>query len=219
MRWRIIFTLLFIGVLSGCANTEDVEVSAITANDSSAQLNKFVIVNDKYQSAENDLQFNEYSRQLVQVLNQQGYVQSVNSKDAEILISLSYRVDAPRTRTEIVNMPVYPRVGPFYGSRFGHYPYPMLGYPVYEPMVYQSISYKKLIRLQAIDAATYAKDKTVKPLWDVLVISNNDNGDLRYMFPYMLVAAQSYIGKNSTHSVMISVPADSPEVMQLRSTR
>ncbi|SFC62003.1 DUF4136 domain-containing protein [Pragia fontium] len=216
MRWQMMFTLLLVGVLSGCAHTENIQVSAIAAGDDSTQYKKFAIVSDKYQATNDDLQFAEYARQVTAVLNQQGYVQAQNSKDAQILVSLSYRLSAPQTRTDIVNVPVYPNVGPFYDTRFGHHPYPILGYPVYQPMVYQSIIYKKLVRLQAIDAVVYAKDKTVKPLWDVMIISHNDNDDLRYMFPYMLVAAEPYIGRNSAHSIEVSVPEKDPAVMQLR---
>lgn len=219
MNWKMVFTLLLVGVLSGCAHTEYVQVSAIKAKDATTQYKKFAIVSDRYQPVNDDLNFAEYARQVAVVLNQQGYVQVKNQQDAEVLISLSYRVSEPQVHTEIVNTPVYPRVGPFYGSRFGYYPYPMLGYPAYEPMVYQSIVYRKLIRLQSIDAGIYRKDKTVKPLWDVLIVSNNDNGDLRYMFPYMLVAAQPYIGQDSQHSVTVSVDEQDPAVLNLKAIK
>ncbi|AWH88352.1 DUF4136 domain-containing protein [Limnobaculum parvum] len=219
MNWKMVFTLLLVGALSGCAHTEYVQVSAIKAKDAAVQYKKFALVSERYQSVNDDLNFAEYARQVAAVLNQQGYVQVTHQQDAEVLISLSYRVSEPQVRTEIVNTPVYPRVGPFYGSRFGYYPYPMLGYPAYEPMVYQSIVYRKLIRLQSIDAGIYRKDKTVKPLWDVLIVSNNDNGDLRYMFPYMLVAAEPYIGQDSQHSVTVSVDEQDPAVLNLQAIK
>ena len=48
------------------------------------------------------------------------------------------------------------------------------------------------------------------------ITSNNQNGDLRYMFPYMLVAAQPYIGQNTGHSINVSVDDKDPMVAALR---
>lgn len=216
MNWRIVLTLLFIGILSGCAHTEDLQVSAITAKDAPVQYKKFVIVSDKNEVVDNDLTFSEFARQVASVLDLQGYVQVKNLDDAQIMVVLTFHISEPQTKTEIVNTPVYPTVGPFYPGRFGYYPYPLLGYPVYQPMVHQSIVYKKLVRLQALDAAAYANQKIIKPLWDIQITSNNQNGDLRYMFPYMLVAAQPYIGQNTGHSINVSVDDKDPMVAALR---
>lgn len=149
------------------------------------------------------------------VLREQGYVAARSPAQAQMLIALSYHIGAPQTRTQIVNTPVYPMPYPVYGPGFGYY-YPMLNYPFYEPMVYQFTVYSKWLRLQAIDASAYAKSKTVKPLWEAQAVSNNESGDLRYMFPYMLTALKPYIGKDSGHAVSVSVPADSPDVQALR---
>ncbi|MDR0805529.1 MAG: hypothetical protein LBN41_02120 [Enterobacteriaceae bacterium] len=220
MRWRIILTLFVVGVLSGCAHKEYVEVSAIAAKDAPTQLNKFVVVSEKYQSVDGDLQFAEYARQVITVLNQQGYVQVQNRNDAQVLVALSYSIGTPQIQTEVLNTPVYPWGDPSYSIGFGYYPYhAMFGYSIYQPVAYQSVNYKKLIHLQAIDAAQYAKDQTVKTLWDVRIANNSDNSDLRYLFPYMLMAAEPYFGKDSEHSVVVPIEENDPAVVQLRSVR
>lgn len=216
MNWRIVFTLLFIGVLSGCANTEDLQVSALAAKDVPTQYKKFVIVSDKNEVVNNDLTFSEYARQVVSVLEMQGYTRVPNIDDAQLMVVLTFHISAPHTKTDIVNTPVYPMAGPFYSGPFGYYPYPLLDYPVYQPMVHQWVVYKKLVRLQALDAAAYTKQKRIKPLWDIQVTSNNENGDLRYMFPYMLVAAEPYIGKDTGQIINVTVDNNNPVVGVLR---
>lgn len=215
MSWRTMAVFLLVGALSGCASTESVQVSSITAKNVYVGDKTFTIVSDDYRPVESDLGFSEYARQVSDVLREQGYVAVKRPSDAKMLIALSYHVGPPQTQTQIVNTPVYPMRGPLYAPGYGYY-YPMWNYPLYEPMVYQFTIYSKWLRLQAIDAAAYAKDKTVKPLWDAQAVSNNENGDLRYMFPYMLTALKPYIGTDSGHTVSVSVPTDSPDVQALR---
>lgn len=215
MRWQIISAWLFISLLSGCAQTEDLQVSSLASTHSDAGYKRFVIVSDSYKPVDNDLTFEEFARQAKQVLIQKGFIAVDNPKDAQLLVALSYHIGTPKTRTEVVNTPTYPMFGPVYIRHYGYY-HPYWNYPVYNTSVYQFTTYQKTMRLQAISAKEFSASKTVKPLWDVIVSSNNENGDLRYMFPYMLVAAGQYIGRNSGYSVSLTLEKNDPYVASLR---
>jgi len=48
------------------------------------------------------------------------------------------------------------------------------------------------------------------------VTSVGTKNDLRLVFPYMLVAAKPYIATNTGQKVEVKMPADDPQVIQLR---
>lgn len=211
---RIISALFLMALLSGCAQTETLQVSSLVADESS-DYKKFMIVSDEYKAVENDLAFAEFARQTTQMLERRGFIPVTRAKDAEILVALSYHIDEPQTHTEVVStprpiMPVYPR-------RHGYYYHPFWDYPMYDTSVYQFTTYKKMIRLQAIDAKAFSRAKsTVKPIWDIVVTSNNGSSDLRYMMPFMLIAASEYVDKNSNYTVNVSLDQKDPRVGRLR---
>ena len=214
MLKRIISALFLIASLAGCAQTETMQVSSLVADDS-VDYRKFAIVSDEYKTVDNDLAFADFARQTKQMLELKGFTPVANIKDAQILVALSYHIDEPQTHTEVVStsrpiMPVYP-------GRRGYYYHPFWDYPMYDTSVYQFTTYKKMIRLQAINAKNYSRTKNVKPVWDVVVTSNNGSSDLRYMMPYMLVAASSYVDKSSSYTVNVSLDQKDPRVGQIRS--
>ena len=215
MRWQIISIWFLIGLLSGCAQTENLRVSSLAGEDSGSDYKRFVIVSGSYKPVDNDLTFGEFARQAKWILIQKGFIAVDDPKNAQLLVALSYHIGAPQTRTEVVNTPDYPMFGPVYIRHYGYY-YPYWRYPVYNTSVYQYTTYKKTVRLYAIDAKAFRANQTVKPLWDVVVSSNNENSDLRYMFPYMLVAAGEYIGKNSGYSVPLALDKNDSQVALLR---
>lgn len=215
---QIMSALCLMTLLSGCAQTETLQVSSLVA-ENGADYKKFMIVSDEYKAVENDLTFAEFARQTTQMLERRGFTPVTKIKDAQILVALSYHIEEPQTHTEVVNTPAY-RPMPLYPypGRRGYYYHPFWDYPAYNTSVYQYTTYQKMVRLQAIDAKEFnsSKNKNVKPVWDIVVTSNNTSGDLRYMMPYMLIAASEYVDKNSNYTVSVSLDQKDPRVGRLR---
>jgi hypothetical protein len=59
--------------------------------------------------------------------------------------------------------------------------------------------------LIAFDWKLFKTKKVEKQLWKTDLESSGSSNDLRYVFPYMIVSAEQYIGTNTRHVVTVKI--------------
>ena len=107
-----------------------------------------------------------------------------------------------------------------YGSGYTQNTYNSPSYGVVGSNVVKQtgVKYLRYITFSAYDANHYRNTGNNKMIWLVEVTSEGWSDDLRYIFPFMLVASEPYIGKSSGQKIKVSIP-DEPtdnKVIQLR---
>lgn len=210
MKKYYYFIVLVIVTHIGCASaTFVVDVSSITTSNHSG---KKVFVVPGNNVAINDIQFIEFSGYIKKALVKKGFtvVDSIDESDQVVL--LGYAISGPQSYTE--NIPLFGPTGVKSSSTFGHinssgnyysstmydYNYGITGIKQIE-----RIYYTRTIVLIAYDWQLFKKKKIEKQLWKTDIVSTGSSDDLRYVFPYMIVAAEKYIGTNTKKAVTVEI--------------
>jgi hypothetical protein len=63
---------------------------------------------------------------------------------------------------------------------------------------------------------TYAKSGKEKIVWSTSITSTGSSGDIRRVFPYLIVAGQTYFGKSSGEKIVVKVYEGDQRVTQLK---
>lgn len=69
---------------------------------------------------------------------------------------------------------------------------------------------------QAVDYAKFEATATIQQLWLIQVRSSGSSGDLRYVLPYMIRAAQPHFGLSTNRELSIPVSVDDPAAEEIR---
>ena len=80
------------------------------------------------------------------------------------------------------------------------------------------ITYLRYLTISAYDVDFYKRTGDNKMIWLAELTSQGSKDDLRYIFPFMLVAAEPYIGRSSGQKVEVIIPDEPADnrVIQLR---
>jgi hypothetical protein len=70
-------------------------------------------------------------------------------------------------------------------------------------------NYTRHLELYAVNLSEYQLTGEVLPVWQSTVVSRGSNGDLRYVFPYLVAALDGLVGIDSGSSVNVTVRQDS----------
>ena len=216
-------------LMSGCASRITVNVNAITNEAIKSAGNHYILTNAAGEVDEKDLYFQEFSRYFQSALKQQGYTRVSNKKDADFEIRFKYGLSDGRTGISTYSWPIYDTVGgdtititekttdssgnPTTTTR-------TIRVPARVERVGTSIesrSYTLFNRTASLQARLLNKDgKPGEVLWMVSISSVGDSNDLRAIMPYLVVASEDFIGKNTGQQREVVLNHDDPRVQALR---
>ncbi len=225
MRLNLLFSFTSFLFLLGCTTTRSnytVKVDAIADTDLIAET--YILKSGMKDVSENDLRFKEYSRIVANALSKKGYKQISDIKNAHMVVLFSYGISNPNSKVSTIQMPVYGSqnntttvVKNSWGQKIGSFetqpsnPFAPGGY---QPVSVEFTTYNRFILLTAFDAKDVlkprAKDEKFDPkmTWETKVTSTGSSGDLRKVFPIMMLGAMPYIGKNSGEQRIIDLELD-----------
>lgn len=182
--------LLSLSSLSGCvANHVSTKVNSFAG--SIPECNRFYVIPGQEHIDFGNLEFREYQEQLIKTLNGLGYQRQ--DADPCLVVFLSYGITQPSHVSSTYSLPQY---GMTASGRYG----------VIGGQVHSSVDtyYTRQIKLDAMDVTDFSKTNKMVPVWRVIVTSTGSEGTVREVFPFMLKAAQEYIGKSGTYDVNVS---------------
>lgn len=213
----LIFSLAFF--LSSCATTKHftVQIDSIGSDLYQEQKTYIAVPTDKDVSAD-DLRFKEYAGYIRKILAKKGYMEVNSTDDANIIVYLTYGVGDPELHTYAYSLPVYGQVGiiaspgPAPGNPgqpprkppFEHFS-PIFGI-VGTKTEYQTVTtYFRYCKIEAFDLSLYRTTNTEKQLWSTIITSRGESDDLRMVMPYMIAAAENYIGVDTGRKVEVVI--------------
>ncbi|CRX37966.1 hypothetical protein [Estrella lausannensis] len=228
--WLSNLFMVFMSILiCGCSTPFNVTVDSISSP-IAIEKNKFIIIPGNKDVDENNLQYAEFSAYTEKVLESIGFEKVSNPEDADVGIFLSYGVSDPKFYEYTYSTPIWGQTGVAqsntYGSvtRYGNCATysqnttytPQYGVIGSQTNVGVGVVYFRNLTLEGVDLEKFRENGKVYDLWKTAAISNGESGDLRYVFPYMLVASKNFIRTNSLQKVNIQIAKDNHEVEELK---
>ena len=216
-------------LLTGCATTISVKVDAITDPSATVTGKRYVLNSGNADISNSDLYFQEFSRYFDYVLQKKGYIKVASSDTADLQILLSFNLSDGRTGIATYSWPIYETYGggtvtitetktvdgvKTTTERHVHVPSQIVRVKdSYETRSYTVFT--RSVHVVALPIAESGKDKDVKPVWDVYVRSIGESDDLRYIMPFMVAAAEPYIGINTGRQQSVTLKENDPRVQEL----
>jgi len=211
--------MLFFAI--GCAHYE-VMVSSINHNETVS--NKVFVAPGMKDVAINDLQFQEFSNYIKKALIKKG-CEIVNTIDeADQVVMLAYAISGPQNYT--ADVPLWGPTGIESSTTYGNIYSSGNNTSYYGTTTYNQTYgitgvaqvrrtfYVRTIMLIAFDWKLFKTKKVEKQLWKTDIVSIGNSNDLRYVFPYMIVAAEQYISTNTTHAVTVKINENDSRVKE-----
>ncbi len=231
MIFKCIFGLFAVVSFVGCATSSyTVKVDAIADTEMIAET--YVLQSGMKDTSDNDLRFKEYSKIVRNSLQKKGFTPVADVKKADMVVMLSYGISDPNTKSYTRSVPVYGNqnsttttVTNSYGQNIGSFQTQPSN--PYAPSGYQSVTdevttYNRFVILTAYDAKDVLKPRgqaekfDPKMLWETKVTSTGSSGDLRKVFPVMMLGAIPYFGKNSGEQQVINIDLNDEEDPRLK---
>ncbi len=219
-------------IVAGCASssTYQVKVDAITKPAPGDALS-FKLKSKDPRLGEENLRYREAAEFVKTALSGKGLYEAVSEDKADMIVELDYGMDAPRSKIERVNVPVYAQVGggvryesvPVTDSR-GNTSYRTVA--VYEPprnelvgydnLPRQVTIYEKYLKITARENKAASEGRPPAELWSIHASAEDESKDLRKYLPIMASATVDYIGQDSSNQKIVKVRADGPGVDFIR---
>jgi len=201
--------------LSGCAGFGQMAaIDAIAAPDAGKYRTYNMVSENKEIS---DLESRQYTDQLETVLASKGMTRVDESDPHDMTVFLSTKVFEAKTVTHSGVIPQYGKTGYSssytYGSVYGNtysantIYVPTYGVTGYTPYSRDETVYPVGFRIKATSKGHLGDtDKEERELWEIRVVTNTHNGDIRGVFQRLLQAATPYIGQDTHGEKLVPLP-------------
>ncbi len=228
---RIWLPVIALFAAAGCASSKyEVKVDAIN-RPASRPTQSYQLKSANPELGEESLRYKEAADFVRTALSGKGLYEAPDPDSADMVVEVDYGMEAPRTRMERVNVPIYGQVGggvrydtvPVTDSR-GNTTYRTMA--VYEPPRSELIGYdnaprqvtvyEKYLRLTARENKPAAEGKPPAEVWSVEASAEDESDDLRKYLPILASATVDYIGRDSDHQTVVRVNAKGEEVEFIR---
>lgn len=229
---RFSIALLFLPVLflAGCATQYPVRVDALSATGADRAEASYVLENASPGEEDTDLFFKEISRHLDPVLAQGGFRKAPEAAAAAQVIEVKAYLSEPMVETRSHSEPIYAHTGGYSRviripivndkGKVVSYSYSSYWTPSrtrvagYVDRDRQYTVYDKILDLSARELRE--DGERGEEVWTVSIALRSASTDYRSALPYMLVAAEPYIGQRTDGEEIIRIPEDDPEVEAFR---
>jgi hypothetical protein len=236
MRLTPLLNLILVmsaSALIGCTSMQKsriaVSVDSIASSEAGTK-KRYVLMPGGKEINADDLQFQEFAKQVETVLAEQGFVKATELKQADVAIFLAYAIGDPKTYQYSYSVPTWGQTGvassQTYGTvssygGFGTYSGSTTYTPTYgvtgsTTHIGTNTIYTRFMTLNAYDISIYLKDEKMSQVWKTSAVSTGSSGDLRMVFPYMAAAVQPYIGTNTLMKIELEIQENDPSVQKIR---
>jgi hypothetical protein len=217
---------------AGCSTspTYKVKVDAIT-KPAPVAAQSYKLKSKDPRLGEENLRYREAAEFVRTALSGKGLYEAPSEDKADMIVELDYGMEAPRSKIERVNVPIYAQVGG--GVRYdsvavvdsrGNTSYRTVA--VYEPprseligyddMPRQVTVYEKYLKITARENKAASEGRPPAELWSIHASAEDESKDLRKYLPVMAAATVDYIGQDSSNQKIVKVRADAPGVDFIR---
>ncbi|MBR9785335.1 MAG: DUF4136 domain-containing protein [Gammaproteobacteria bacterium] len=197
-------------------------VSSLASEDSST-FKSYVLIPSSNSVSINDLQFKEFSSYVKRLLKKNGYKDSQDRENPDLVIFVGYGIGEPEQSQYTYSMPIFGTTptGVYTlnatstnnggttqldGTLTQQRALAVTGYSTHTNI---RTNYTRHLELYAVNLSEYQLTGEVLPVWQSTVVSRGSNGDLRYVFPYLVAALDGLVGIDSGSSVDVTVRQDS----------
>jgi hypothetical protein len=243
IRDRIIklipFTFLVLSI-SSCANSYYatsnksrfiIEVDSY-GNDSYLLNKRYLLATGDSTINENDLQYIEFSEYVKKALDHKGYSETKNPEEADVVVFFKYGISDPQTFQRTVSIPTWGQTGVkstnttgnVYVNPYGkniNYNQTTTSTPTYGVTGYRTVNqtitqYLRFLTITVYDSNEYKETGKDKIVWNTIITSSGSSGDLRKVFPYLIVAGQNFFGLSSGERKEVNIYEGDERINQLK---
>lgn len=221
--------------MGGCASTAStrfvVSVDALSTPNAE-NMKSYVLIPGQEGVNADDLQFREYAEYLDRALAMRGFAKVDDIKQADMAILVGYAIGEPKEHVYSYSIPHFGQTGvsssstygtvQSYGGGYGTYSgtttyQPKYGITGYSSHVGTYTTFTRGLFLTAVDLKVYQETEKIRELWKVTAISTGISSDLRLVFPYLVTAAQPYLGQSTDKkAVKITLRENDKRVVEIR---
>jgi hypothetical protein len=205
----------------------EAKIDAYSSNESLSGRKVALLVCNDETIPKNDLKNLEFEGYIKKMLEAKGYTFTSDHDKAEVVVFYEYGISDPREYTSQRTEPVWGQTGIAYSTTtqktdvFGRTVYettntPRRGIVGSNVVTDTEIRYLRWANINAFDAEFYRQTGEDKMLWVIEVTSEGPRDDLRYAFPYMMVAAGEYVGQNSGVKKTEEIEDHDPRLLELK---
>lgn len=226
--YKMLFTLSSFLLLTGCASRVATSVDAIGSDDTLAQKTYYLDSADIHIKS-SDLQFKEYAKYIDWAMKQSGYSRTDIFENSNVTVFASYEISDPQVTEYKYSIPIYGQTGVSSSTTYGSlntigntgyynattYYTPTYGITGSTTHTGKRVDYIRRITLTGMESSTVGSSKGANVLWKISGTSIGKSGDLREIFPYMIISMSPYIGKNTGKSVEVIVQSDDKRLHDL----
>lgn len=205
---------------TGCStSTHRVKVDAIS-KPVPADAQSYRLKSKNPALGDENLRYREAAEFVKTALSGKGLYEAPSEDKADMIVELDYGMEAPRSRMERVNVPVYAQVGggvryetvPVTDSRgitssrtVAIYESPRNELVGYDDVPRMVTIYEKYLKITARENKAASEGRPPTELWSVQASAEDESKDLRKYLPIMASATVDYIGKDSNHQTVVKV--------------
>lgn len=232
-NFGFVLALIVPQLVTGCGGMEvfRVEVSGLNAG-APVMAKRYTLVPADREMRGDDLQFLEFGRYVDAALAKKGYVKAASPDQADIAIFLDYGIGAPQQHTYTYSVPQWGQTGvaasqttgsvSVYGNQASYSAQtqytPTYGITGHSTHVGSYTTHDRFVRLSAFDLRNSRTGAAARQLWSTSARSTGSSGDLRRVFPAMIVAVEPNLGENTGQNLRIEVSAADERLAKLRAT-
>ena len=221
----VLATSIFV---SGCETTptapEKLEFHVAVSSLGNGQPSRFQVIPFDKRISSTDLQFKEYSGYVERALILDGYQKATSEKDTDVFILLGYEISDGEEKAVSRQVPHFGQTGSVNLGTTGTIT--TMGntsflnaqtntMPLYGVTGVSTVTDRYTTYTRRIVVSGYDSTKS-QELWTTKIVSTGSSGDFRQVFPVMVGAARSFLGKATVKAEKIVLYEDSPEVLGIR---
>lgn len=223
------FTAVALLCSAGCGKTYQVNVSGLSTG-SLPSRQSYVLLPASQDTNVEDLQFREFAGYVEKALLRKNLTRTNSTAEADVAIFLGYGIGQPQEHLYSYSLPNWGQNGVSsayttgsintYGNRStfsGTTTYtPTYGITGYSTHVGTYTTHTRFMFADAIDLQPYRQSQQIHKLWSTTATSTGSSGDLRQVFPALVVAAEPSLGVNTGQQVTVDVPEGSERLNEIR---
>jgi hypothetical protein len=176
---------------------------------------RYLLVPEEGQHSANPFELAEYGRSVDRILAAHGMVPVSNARDADLLITMAYGISSPNVQT-YQNPVTTTHIAPVQATTTVQAIAPNMAIATTNNNgggqtitsggdSYNVTTYRRFMRLVAVDVATLRETHTVREHWRLEAKSEGSSNDLREIFPILAFGARPYVGTDTGKALPIKV--------------
>lgn len=219
MESLLMLAMLAVSVLMSACAGRMVQVQVDAYADTPRNICKrYVIIPGVEGVKQTDLEFKEYSKRIASSINRAGFEYTDDQYSACLAVVLSYGTSKPVYTPYSESHPVIGIVGggasTYSGTAYGTggltnmsgqiTSQPTIGITGYRQESGVRESFTRTVTVEAVDLGEFQKTGQARPVWKVVASTEDKQGSLREVFPYLAKAIEGYAGKSDGRRVVVS---------------